>query len=138
MPVVLLEKTVENPNGGLTILHCAIMKESNGIYGTGDDRFIKLKNSSEKEPELEIKLNMNTNQNGWKLSSPDCIYIKLDSSSTCCRNFKRSNSKIFEINQISQKLTETIGYRYKLSALDRNDFTTTYVRTLFISKIISF
>ena len=78
MPVVLLEKIVENPNGGLTsILHCAIMKE-NTIYGTGNDRFIKLKNSSEKEPEIEIKLNMTPNQNGWKLNSPDCIYVELE------------------------------------------------------------
>ena len=78
MPVVLIDKSFVNPKGEqILIRHCATMKEST-IYGTGADRFIKLKNSSEKEPELEVKLNMASNQNGWKLSSPDCIYIKLD------------------------------------------------------------
>ena len=78
LPVVLLEKSVANSSGGFTsIYHCAVMKE-NTIHGSGDSRFIKIKNSSDEEPELEIKLNMTANENGWKFDSPDCIYIKLD------------------------------------------------------------
>ena len=61
--------------------------------------------------------------------------IEIQTSSTCSQNHKRSNSKILEINQISQKFTEIIGYRYKLNALDQDDFTTVYVSNSVSSKI---
>ena len=56
-------------------------------------------------------------------------------TSTTFQNHKRINSKIFEINHMSQKLTEIIGYRYKLIALDRDDFTTVYVSISITSQI---
>merc|ERR1711976_826822 len=43
--------------------------------------------------------------------------------------YKRSNSSIFELD-LNQKLTKTIGYRYKLLDLNRSDFTTIYAGKL--------
>ena len=70
-PVILLTKS-DNANCN----HLVNITDST-IYGAGSDRFIKIKNSVA-ESEIGIKLDMTPNSQGWKLSSPDCIYIKLN------------------------------------------------------------
>ena len=69
MPIVLLTKS----NG----LHATVLEE-NTVFGTGPDRFVKIKNSNKNEPTIEVKLNMTPNSNGWSLASTACLYIKFD------------------------------------------------------------
>ena len=70
MPIVMLK----NPNGDL---HLTVLEE-NIIFGTGPDRFVKIKNSNKNEPTIEVKLNMTPNSNGWLLASTASMYIKIN------------------------------------------------------------
>ena len=70
MPLILLR----NSSGGL---HLTVLKE-NTVFGTGPDRFVKIKNSDKNEPTIEVKLDLTPNTNGWMLATKDCLYIELN------------------------------------------------------------
>ena len=69
MPIVMLK----NSNGDL---HLTVL-EVNTVFGSGNDRFVKIKNSNKNEPTIEVKLDMTPNSNGWSLAATACLYIKI-------------------------------------------------------------
>ena len=70
MPLVMLLHS----NGGQ---HLTVLQE-NKIFGSGSDRFVKIKNSNINEPTIEVKLDMTPNPNGWALGTKMCLYIEFD------------------------------------------------------------
>ena len=71
MPVVVLE----NLTSGQHARHATVMEE-NKIFGSGPDRFVKIKNSNINETTIEVKLDMTPNPNGWALAANICLYIQ--------------------------------------------------------------
>ena len=71
MPVVILD----NLTPGNHARHAAVLKE-NTIFGSGPDRFVKIKNTYSNESTIEVKLDQSPNQNGWALAAPICMYIE--------------------------------------------------------------
>ena len=71
MPVVILE----NLTPGNHARHAAVLQE-NKIFGSGPDRFVKIKNTYTTEPTIEVRLDQNPTPNGWALAAPICMYIE--------------------------------------------------------------
>ena len=71
MPVVILE----NLTPGNHVRHATVLKE-NTIFGSGPNRFVKIKNTNVNEPSIEVTLDMAPNPNGWALAAPMCMYIE--------------------------------------------------------------
>ena len=63
-----------NFNAGL---HLTVLQE-NKIFGSGPNRFIKIKNSNINEPIIEVKLDGTVNPNGWSLAATMCMYIEFN------------------------------------------------------------
>ena len=73
MPIVILKNTNPGSHGQ----HLAVLEENN-IFGSGPDRYVKIKNSDKNEPTIEAKLDLSPNQNGWSLLGTACFFIKFD------------------------------------------------------------
>ena len=71
MPVVMLE----NLTPGNHARHATVLKE-NKIFGSGPDRFVKIKNTDAFDPIIEVKLDMTPNPDGWALATNNCLYIE--------------------------------------------------------------
>ena len=71
MPLVILD----NLTSGNHTQHVAVLKK-NTIFGSGPDRFVKIKNTYSNEATIEVKLDQNPNPNGWALAAPICMYIE--------------------------------------------------------------
>ena len=70
MPLIMLF----NSTGGQ---HLTVLQE-NTIFGSGTDRFVKIKNTDKNEPTIEVKLDGTPNPNGWALATTMCLYIKFN------------------------------------------------------------
>ena len=68
MPVVLLKNLT--PGNHATVL------QENTIFGSGPDRFVKIKNTDKNEPTIEVRLDQSPNPNGWALAATICMYIE--------------------------------------------------------------
>ena len=73
MPLVMLKNTKPGHHG----LHLAVLEEKS-IFGSGHDRYVKIKNSDQNEPTIEAKLDLSPNKNGWSLLGTACFFIKFD------------------------------------------------------------
>ena len=73
MPVVLLK----NLTPGSHAIHATVLQE-NTIFGSGPDRFVKIKNTDKNEPTIEVKLDGTPNPNGWSLATTTCLYIEFN------------------------------------------------------------
>ena len=73
MPLVILKNTKPGHHG----LHLAVL-ENNTVFGSGSDRYVKIKSSDKNEPTIEAKLDLSPNPNGWSLLGTACFYIKFD------------------------------------------------------------
>ena len=62
------------PNGEQ---HCTVLQEVT-IFGSGPDRFVKIKNTDKKEPTIEVRLDGTPNPKGWSLAATMCLYIKFN------------------------------------------------------------
>ena len=71
MPVVILD----NLTAGNHARHAAVLEE-NTIFGSGSDRFVKIKNSYVNEPTIEVRLDLTPNPNGWALATDNCLYLQ--------------------------------------------------------------
>ena len=70
MPLILLF----NSTGGL---HLTVLQE-NTVFGSGPDRFVKIKNTDKNEPTIEVRLDGTINPKGWSLAATMCLYIKFN------------------------------------------------------------
>ena len=57
--------------------HLTVLQE-NTIFGSGAERFAKIKNTDKNEPIIEVKLDGTPNQKGWALARSMCMYIKFN------------------------------------------------------------
>ena len=55
--------------------HMTVLEE-NTIFGSGTDRYVKIKNTDKNEPTIEVKLDRTKNPNGWSLAINICMWIE--------------------------------------------------------------
>ena len=70
MPLIMLF----NSDGGQ---HLTVLQE-NTIFGSGPDRFVKIKNTDKNEPTIEVRLDMTPNPKRWSLATTKCLYIEFN------------------------------------------------------------
>ena len=70
MPLIMLIHS--NGEKHLTVL------QENTVFGSGPDRFVKIKNTDKNEPTIEVRLDMTPNPKRWSLATTKCLYIEFN------------------------------------------------------------